>query len=167
MKSIAPLAGPLLVALVGGCAPMNDQPVATAGQVKQIITCFVNNDADPAQVLGSANALSKLPEVLDVSAGYTPDLEASSGKTAVGPRNVLLIMTFKNESNFDAALHSDRYKEIVDREIRPKCKSVTTYSTTLENYLVAEKYTEESTAAALQRRAAAIKQQNELRGHTK
>ena len=167
MKTIASLVGLTFVALVGGCAQMNDQPVATAGQVKQVITCFVNNEADSAPILARANDLSKLPDVLDVAAGYTQDVEGSKGKTSVRPKNVLLIMTFKNEASFDAAIQSVRYKEIIDREIRPQCKSVMSYSTTLENYLVAETYTEETTATTLQRRAAAIKQQNELRGQTK
>ena len=164
MNSITTLAGLTLIALVGGCASSSTQPLATAGQTKQVMICAVKPDADRAAVLAIANDLSTLPNVLDVAAGY----EAKTSREAPqSGETVTFILTYKNEPAMAASETSPTFERIKDDKLKPLCSDVRTYQTTLQNYQVTPVFTQETTAADLQRRAAAIKMQNELRGQTK
>ncbi|MDB5324459.1 MAG: hypothetical protein JWM57_28 [Phycisphaerales bacterium] len=172
MKSIAQLvslraASLTLVALVGGCAQMNDQPVASAGQAKEIIICSVKPDADPALVLAAAQEIAHLPRVLDVSGGYDSTRRKDPNPTTAPAETVTLIVSFRDDKDLAQSLIDTQYMAIKSQKIGALCSEVKTYQMTLQNYQVATTYTEENTAATLQRRAAAIKQQNELRGQTK
>lgn len=165
MKSIAAVTVLTLALACGGCATNAAQPLTGAGQVKQVITCGVKPDADPAAVLAAAGELAKLPEVRDVSAGYAS--KVTNAATTSPGETVTIILSFRNEAALAATIGNAEYVRIRDRQLRPLCDDVSFAQTTLQNYQVAEKYAEETEAATLRRRAAAIEQQNELRSRTK
>lgn len=165
MKSASLIAGLALVALVGGCASTSGQPQASVGQTKHVIRCAVKPDADPNTVLNAANDFAELPKVLEVFAGAEPKDAATANPS--GGETVTFILTFRDANAMTDTIKSAEYQGIQKEQLRPLCRDVTSFDTTVQQYQVAETYAAETEAATLQRRAAAIKEQNELRNRTK
>ncbi len=165
MKSLAVALNVICLAAVSGCASSNSYPVETAGQVKVILKCNVKETADSRAVLHAANDLAKVKGILDVSAGHPP--VGLTIKSTSRPANVLdenpvwplyFILTLRDETAL-ADLTRDAAYQRVQRDIfAPTCTSVTLEAFTLENYLISEQFTEETTAATLERRAAAMRE---------
>ena len=165
MKLASTLAGLVFIALAGGCASTSSQPQAGVGQTKRVIRCSINPDADPATVLNASSAFAELPQVLEVFAGAEPK-DAPATANPAG-EVVTFILTFRDERSLTNTVNNPAFQRIQNEQLRPLCRDVTAFDTTVRQYQVAETFAAETEAATLQRRAAAIDQQNELRSRTK
>ena len=148
-----------------GCASTASSPASTAGQVKRTITCREKPGVDPTAVFKFANDFAKVNGVLDVSVGRG---QAADGSAATRPGEVTTFsITFRDAAAAGRADTDTAYAYVRDNLLPATATDIRTSDVTLQNYLVSEQFTEETTAATRERRAAAIKQQTELINRSK
>ncbi|MGN6727674.1 MAG: Dabb family protein [Tepidisphaeraceae bacterium] len=152
------------VLAAGGCTAMQSQPETAAGQAQHVVICWLKPGADRDAVLHTANDYARLPGVLDVRAGYAlssavPNVEAGY--------DIAMVVTFRNDAALRAAEANPILQQINDGPMRDNVAKTVVYDTVLQNYQVGKIYSEESEAATRQRRAAAMKQQQDQIDHTK
>ena len=166
MKSLAPSLAVVLLSTLAGCATSGTSPQPRAGQVKHMIVCQMRTDADMTPLINANNRLMKLRDVLDVTAVTNRQSPTTRPSEHAAPE-VTLILTLADDAALQRTKGDPAYQSVLNDVLRPNAISVTTSDSVLQNYQVSDRYTEETTAATLHRRAAAMKQQEESRSRTK
>ena len=155
-----------LIVFAGCATSSSSSPESTAGQVKRTITFHEKPGVDPTAVYHFASDFAKVNGVLDVSVGRGQAADSASATTGSAETTTFTI-TFRDASAARAADTDTAYTSVRDNLLPATANDIRISDVTLQNYLVSRQYTEETTAATLERRAAAIREQNDLRGRTK
>ena len=158
MRRVAALIA-LSLAPLAGC--MSDRPETNAGQGQVVLVVRPATDVDTAELVPAANELAKLPGVLDVTAS----VGRSAATSRPSERDVVFVLTYKPDAAGVGG--TDWPATLSTAGFAGKVADVAAYPGTLQNYSVGTTFSAENTAAAVQRRAAALDQQKNLRQQAK